>query len=124
MQRLMPGCRVIAACLLATLLLAGCAATPTGRGSEPAKTGGESSGDVLTLSGQVNGIDNGCFADGECSVTVNGLKVVTLRGWSQSTWGPRDADLATGDRVDVRCRAIDGGCTLEGSEEYFLRKAR
>ena len=78
----------------------------------------------MTLSGRVDGIDNGCFADGECSVSVDGLNVVTMRGWSQSTWGQRDPELAPGDRVDVRCRVADSGCTLEGSEEYFLRKAR
>lgn len=113
-----------ALCLLVAVLLAGCGTAPPAPVSEPITIGVDASGQVLTLSGQVSSIDNGCFADGECSVSVNGLKVVTLRGWSRAIWGTRDVNLALGDRVDVRCRATDGGCTLEGSDEYFVRKAR
>ena len=114
--------RVAVTCLLGAL--AACAATPVTTAPEPVAPGIESPGGIRTLSGRVDAIDNGCFADGECSVTVDGLKVVTLRGWSRATWGPRDPELVHGDRVDVRCRATSDGCTLEGSEDYFLRRAR
>jgi hypothetical protein len=117
-----PLLRLAPACLLG--VLAGCVATPVATAPEPVAAGMDSPAEIRTLSGRVDAIDNGCFADGECSVTVDGLKVVTLRGWSQATWGPRDPELVPGDRVDVRCRATDDGCTLEGSEHYFLRKVR
>jgi hypothetical protein len=114
--------RATAACLVGAL--AACAAMPVATTPEPVATGMDSPREIRTLSGRVDAIDNGCFADGECSVTVDGLKVVTLRGWSRATWGPRDPELVPGDRVDVRCRATSDGCTLEGSEDYFLRRAR
>ncbi len=119
-----PRVQAAAICLPAFLVLAGCTTPARPAPGSTAEAATATSGDVLALSGHVDGIDNGCFADGECSVSVDGLKVVTMRGWSQSTWGQRDPDLVPGDRVDVRCRTADGHCTLEGSDEYFLRKAR
>lgn len=84
--------------------------------------GGKPNG-LLAFQGTVQSIDNGCFADGVCSVVVDGRTVVTMRGWSRSTWGNRDPEIEVGDAVDVRCASEAGGCTLEGSADYFLRKA-
>lgn len=105
------------ACTLFALLMGGCA---TG---ETLGNGGVRATGIETFSGTIEAIDNGCFADGECSVVVAGRKVVTLRGWSQATWGVRDPELAVGDRVDVRCRVTDEACTLEGDAGSFVRKA-
>lgn len=78
-------------------------------------------GDAMHFGGKVEAIDNGCFADGVCSVTVAGTRIVTLVGWSRDTWGSRPPELETGDSVEVHCRRTDEGCTLNGSAEYYIR---
>ena len=95
---------------IAALALAACASAPA-----------TISGNVMRFSGKVEAIDNGCFADGVCSVTVAGTTIVTMVGWSQDTWGNRPAELKTGDPVEVRCRRSDAGCTLNGSADYYIR---
>ena len=100
--------------MAATLLLTACVT--------PADPPNGSDAGVLAFSGTVQGIDNGCFADGVCSVEVDGRTVVTLRGWSRSTWGHRDPGIEVGDAVDVRCLVEGTGCTLEGDAGYYLRK--
>ena len=98
--------------LLASLLglaLAGCASMQAGNGG------------TLRFSGKVEAIDNGCFADGVCSVIVAGTRIVTMVGWSRDTWGSRPPELQAGDRVDVFCRRTDDGCTLNGSADYYIR---
>lgn len=76
------------------------------------------------FSGAVQAVDDGCFADGTCSVTVNNVLVVTLTGWSRDTWGQRDIELQVGERVDVACRPTLEGCTLNGNAGYYVRRAR
>ncbi len=75
------------------------------------------------FSGVVEAVDDGCFADGTCSVTVDGILVVTLTGWSRDTWGKRDTDLTPGERVQVACRKTLEGCTLNGDAGYYVRRA-
>lgn len=89
--------------------LAACASIPSDGGT------------TLRFSGNVEAIDNGCFADGVCSVTVSGTSIVTMVGWSQGIWGSRPTELQAGDRVDVFCRRTDAGCTLNGSANYYIR---
>lgn len=97
---------------IATLALAACMTSPA-----------TPSGDTMRFSGKVEAIDNGCFADGVCSVTVAGTKVVTMVGWSRDTWGSRPPDLEPGDAVQVYCRRSEEGCTLNGSADYYIRPA-
>jgi hypothetical protein len=77
--------------------------------------------------GTVESIDTGCYADGECSMLVDGKKVVWLRGWSRATWGqvqqPPDVGTYVGKRVEVWCKVEDDHCTLEGNAAYFIRPA-
>lgn len=104
------------------LLLGACAGAA--RDTPPPAPQPAAAGDTRSFSGAVQAIDNGCFADGTCSVTVDGTVVVTMTGWSRDTWGPRDPDVKIGDQVQVRCRVTAEGCTLNGSAGYFLRAQR
>lgn len=106
----------ILACSFLVAALSACATTSTG--SEVADDG------TLRFGGAVQVIDNGCFADGVCSVTVDGIKIVTLVGWSQDTWGQRDPELRQGQAAEVYCRKTPEGCTLNGSADYFVRAKR
>jgi hypothetical protein len=77
--------------------------------------------------GTVDSIDTGCYADGECSMSIDGKKVVWLRGWSRAAWGqvkqPPDVGEYVGKRVEVWCKVEDDHCTLEGNAVYFIRPA-
>ena len=95
---------------IAALTLSGCATAPVTK-----------SGDAMHFSGKVDAIDNGCFADGVCSVTVAGTTIVTMVGWSHDTWGSRPPELKPGDSVEVHCRRSEAGCTLNGSADYYIR---
>jgi hypothetical protein len=79
------------------------------------------------FTGVVDSIDTGCYADGECSMQVDGKKVVWLRGWSRATWGsvqqPPDVGEYVGKRVEVWCKVENDYCTLEGNAGYFIRPA-
>ncbi len=102
--------------LACALLTTACATTPAIDDGLPDAT--------KRFSGAVQAIDNGCFADATCSVTVDGILVVTLTGWSRDTWGKRDQELKVGERVDVACRPTLEGCTLNGDAGYYVRRAR
>lgn len=100
--------------LAAALALSACATTPSD--GLPA--------DTQRFSGTVQAVDDGCFADATCSVTVDGILVVTLTGWSRDTWGKRDDNLQVGERVQVACHKTLEGCTLNGDAGYYVRRAR
>lgn len=117
------------AALLCTAALAGCATTVGTPVAPDANTAPSPANDGAPagskrFGGTVQAIDNGCFADGTCSVTVDGTVVVTLTGWSRDAWGQRDPELKVGDRVDVACRPTAEGCTLNGDAGYYVRPAR
>lgn len=68
-----------------------------------------------------------CFVDGECSITVDGKKVVTTTGWSQQTVGSVTGipDFGTveskvGSRAQVYAKKTDTGYTLYGSTDYYI----
>lgn len=107
--------------LLALALLSACATTPM-QPNVPMAAPGE-----RRFVGTVESIDTGCYADGECSMLVDGKKVVWLRGWSRATWGqvqqPPDVGTYVGKRVEVWCKVEDDHCTLEGNAAYFIRPA-
>jgi hypothetical protein len=107
--------------LLALALLSACATTPM-QPNVPMAAPGE-----RRFVGTVESIDTGCYADGECSMRIDGRKVVWLRGWSRATWGhvqqPPDVGTYVGKRVEVWCKVEDDHCTLEGNAGYFIRPA-
>ena len=118
----LPAPLVLASCLALAACAGGVARPGTTGVAEDAHA--PAAAGVTAFAGEVEAIDNGCFADGTCSVTVAGRTIVTMRGWSQATWGTRDPDLAVGDAVEVRCRdGGDGACTLEGDAGLYVRKA-
>ena len=102
------------ALLLAPILLAACAST------SPAP---DANG-VLTLSGQVQATNTGCYVDGMCTATVDGVVVTTMTGerLNNPVWGEPNALPEVGQRVDVHClRTGATTCTLKGSRDYYLR---
>ena len=112
--------------MLATGLLVvttACATAPVESPRVPMAATGE-----RRFTGTVDAIDTGCYADGVCSMTIDGRKVVWMRGWSRATWGqvqqPPDVGEYVGKRVEVWCRTEVDGCTLEGNAAYFIRPAR
>jgi hypothetical protein len=111
--------------LLASLVLialSACATTPI-EPDVPFAAPGE-----RRFTGTVDSINTGCYADGECSMQIDGRKVVWLRGWSRATWGsvqqPPDVGTYVGKRVEVWCKVEEDHCTLEGNAGYFIRPAQ
>lgn len=110
--------------LLASLVLAtlSACATTSIQPDVPMATAGE-----RRFTGTVESIDTGCYADGVCSMRIDGRQVVWLRGWSRATWGqvqqPPDVGEYVGKRVEVWCRVEEDHCTLEGNAGYFIRPA-
>jgi hypothetical protein len=112
----------LATALVALQTLGACATTPM-QPAVPFSAPGE-----RRFTGTVESIDTGCYADGECSMRIDGRKVVWMRGWSRATWGqvqqPPDVGTYVGKRVEVWCHVEEDHCTLEGNAAYFIRLAR
>lgn len=108
--------------LLSVLLLSTCTlgfaacASSTATVNTPAR-------EELRFSGAIEAIDDGCLADGICSLTVDGRKVVWMIGWSRDVWGPVSAERKLGLAVDVWCRKTPTGCELRGNSAYYIRPA-
>ncbi len=78
--------------------------------------------------GIITAYSTSCFADGECSITVDGKKVVTTLGWTQMTVGAvtgvpdfGSVGQKIGSRAHVYAKKTDDGYTLYGSTEYYVR---
>jgi hypothetical protein len=103
-------------------LVATACATPPLHPAVPMAAPGE-----RRFTGTVESIDTGCYSDGECSMRIDGRKVVWLRGRSRTTWGqvqqPPDVGTYAGKRVEVWCKVEGDACTLEGNAGYFIRPA-
>ena len=102
-----------ASVLTASLALAACAATPS-----------TSSDGSRRFSGTVQAVDNGCFVDGVCTATVDGIVVTTMSGerLNNPVWGQPNSLPAVGQKVAVFCaRTGPKACTLKGSTSYYLR---
>ena len=106
----------------AALLLTACGAALPVKTNVPFAAPGE-----RRFIGTVDSIDTGCYADGVCSMMIDGKQVVWLRGWSRATWGqvqqPPDVGEYVGKEVEVWCKVEDDHCTLEGNAGYFIRPA-
>ena len=80
-----------------------------------------------TFEGIVTGFSTGCFADGECSITVDNKKVITTTGWSQQTVGKilgvpdlGEVEKNIGNRAKVYAKKVEGGYSLYGSADYYI----
>lgn len=96
---------------------------------------GDTSGEVVaqapvTFSGKLQEVNTGCFADGECFVTVDGKHVRVLMGWSRDTVGKvlgGDGSIgglegSLGKDVEVYANKLDEtNYTLYGSETYYVK---
>ena len=105
-----------ASVLTATLSLAACAATPS-----------TSSDGSNRFSGTVQAVDNGCFVDGVCTATVDGIVVTTMSGerLNNPVWGQPNALPQVGQQVEVRCRSTGASrCTMKGDTGHYLRPLR
>jgi hypothetical protein len=77
--------------------------------------------------GIVEAVSTACFADGECSITINGKKVVTTIGWSQQVVGSvrgvadfGQAQSKIGSHAKVFAQKTAGGYTLYGNAAYYV----
>lgn len=84
---------------------------------------------AANFSGTLEEVNTGCFADGECFVTVDGQHVTVLMGWSRDTVGtiigaPSIGDLESmiGSTIEVYAQdTSDGKYTLYGSENFYIK---
>ena len=87
---------------------------------------GKIGADVFT--GTLQEVDEGCYADGECFVVVDGKHVTVIMGWSQETVGSvqgvasfGDLNAHIGGQVEVYAAKKDGAYTLYGSEGFYVK---
>ena len=78
--------------------------------------------------GTVTAYSTSCFSDGECSVTVDGKKIITTIGRSQMIVGtvigiPNFGSIEKhiGSRAEVYVKKTDGIYTLYGSTNYYIK---
>jgi hypothetical protein len=94
---------------------------------ESPSTLGKLKADMFT--GKLEEVNTGCFADGECYVTVGGKHVTVIMGWSQETVGtiigaPSIGDLESmiGKEVEVYAQEnTDGTYTLYGDTGFYVK---
>lgn len=79
------------------------------------------------FSGTISAYSTACFADGECSITIDGKKVVTTRGWSQEVVGSLkgvasigDIETKLGAHATVYAQKTEDGYTLYGNKDFFV----
>lgn len=77
--------------------------------------------------GTVTAYSTACFADGICSITVDGKTIVTTRGWSQEIVGsvtgiPDFGSIENniGAHAKVYAKKTEDGYTLYGSTKYYV----
>lgn len=79
------------------------------------------------ISGTVEEVNTGCFADGECYVVVDGMHITTLIGWSRDVVGgvygvDGVGDIPVGAKIEgVVYQYPDGKYTLYGNQDFYLR---
>lgn len=89
--------------------------------------GTTSVGTAETFEGKVTAYSTACFADGECSISVDGKKVVTTIGWSQAVVGKvlgipdfSSIENKIGSTAKVYAKKTADGYTLYGSADYYI----
>ncbi len=101
---------------------------PATRGVLTSLTSNSSANDIAEVfEGTVTAYSTACFADGECSITVDGKKVVTTIGWSQAIVGkvtgiPDFGSIENniGAHAKVYAKKTADGYTLYGSSDYYV----
>jgi|GEM_PF-2193991 len=84
---------------------------------------------TATFVGNLDEVYTSCLADGECSVTVSGNKVVTLIGWNTEVVGSvlgidgfANLNDHLGARVEVYAQELnDDSYTLYGSNNFYVK---
>lgn len=89
-----------------------------------------STNQIENFEGTIQSVSTACFSDGECSVTIDGKKVVTTIGWSQEIVGSIKGTVSSigdiqtskiGARAKVYARkTVDGNYTLYGNSQYYI----
>lgn len=81
-----------------------------------------------TFEGTVTAYSTQCFSDGECSITVDGKKIVTTIGWSPMIVGKvtgipdfGSIENNVGAHAKVYAKKTDTGYTLYGSADYYIK---
>lgn len=81
------------------------------------------------FSGTIQSVSTACFADGICSVTIDGKKIVTTIGWSQAIVGSIKGSVTSigdietnkiGARANVYAQKTTDGYTLYGNSGYYI----
>ena len=112
-------------------------------GAEPAEENNEATGETQggttgekRFSGTISAVDTACFADGVCSVTVDGKKVILVQGGLALDSGAAVGKLLGVDSIgdlegkmgafaNVYAKETpDGGYTLYGNSEYYVEVAK
>lgn len=84
----------------------------------------------LTFTGELEKVDTGCFADGECFVVVDGKHVTVLLGRSRDVVGQvlgietgfGGLEGLVGKEIEVYAHKIDAkNYTLYGSADYYIK---
>jgi hypothetical protein len=85
-----------------------------------------------TFSGTLQAVNTGCFADGICSVTIDGKEVIILTGWAGMSPEAKvgkligvesigDLESRIGWHANVYATTTpDGKHTLYGDERYYV----
>lgn len=82
-----------------------------------------------TFEGNIQSVSTACFSDGECSVTIDGKKIVTTIGWSQAVVGSIKGTVNSigeietnkiGARAKVYAKKTTDGYTLYGNSAYYI----
>lgn len=84
---------------------------------------------VVTFTGTLEAVNTGCFADGECFITVDNKHITVIMGWSRETVGTiigvegfGDLEQYLGKQVEVFAEEVEPGkYTLYGSEAYYIK---
>lgn len=81
------------------------------------------------FSGTIESVSTGCYADGICSVMIDGKKIITTIGWSQAVVGSikgsvnNIGDIETskiGAHANVYAKRTTDGYTLYGNSAYYI----
>ena len=82
----------------------------------------------VRFSGIVQSFDAGCWSDGACSIVVDNRTIFlpsSHPGVASVVSGHVDNPPAgeewVGQRVEVHCSLLRGGCSLEGRTDYYIR---
>ncbi len=80
-----------------------------------------------TFEGTITAYSPGCFVDGECSISVDGKKIVTTIGWSQAIVGQvrgvpdfASVEQRIGSHAKVYAQKTSNGYTLYGNANYYV----